>query len=89
MSLKKVLPFFFFSVLFGIWFYSLFSVYSSASNWGTPTIPLTVDSNMKTMFFASTILLAPSLFLMGLAKLDVFSRIAKSHSSNKKESLTC
>jgi hypothetical protein len=85
MGLKKVLPYLFLSVLFTIWLFLLLAVYIPTTSWGTPTFPLKIDPNLKTMFLASTVFLVLTSFLMSMEKLGLLSRIASFLGYRRKE----
>lgn len=88
MGLKKIVPIIFFSVVFGVWFFSLLELLIPITGVGTPTFPITIDVNMKTMFLTSTILLAATSFMMSLERLGTLSHVvSKLHRRHKNQSI--
>jgi hypothetical protein len=83
MALKKILPYLLLSALFALWLFSLLAVYLPITSWGTPTFPITINSNMKALFLASSIILALATFLFGIQKLGLFSRIGNFRGHHK------
>jgi hypothetical protein len=77
MDLKKILPYAFFSIVLSAWFFSLLMVYIPTTSWVTPTFPLTIDANMKTLFLALTVLSALTSMLMGLKVMGKLTQISK------------
>jgi hypothetical protein len=76
MSWKRIFPYIFLCVLFAIWLSLLWAVYIPTMSWSTPTFPLMIDPNLKTMFLASTVLLALFSLFIGLEELGMLSHIA-------------
>lgn len=77
MGLKKILPYAFFSIVFSAWFISMLMVYLPTTNWVTPTFPVAIDVNIKTLFLALTVLTALTSMLMGLKFMGKLPQIRK------------
>jgi hypothetical protein len=88
MGLKKIVPIILFSVVFGVWFFSLLEMLIPITGRGTPAFPITIDVNVKTMFLTSGILLAATSFMMGLERLGTLSHVvSKLNRHHKNQSL--